>query len=111
MSEQVYQPDHKPVFTESTLSYFGVLGAVAVAAAVFAIAYGLQASDTKPVNESLNAQRIALRGQIEGASRKLISEYGKNADGTYRIPADKAIELIVSEPSALNAARGVSAAK
>lgn len=111
MSEQVYQPDHKPVFTESTLTYFGVLGAVAVAAAVFAVAYGVQSSDTKPVNESLKAQRIALRQQVEGASRKLITEYGKNADGTFRIPADKAVELLVADPAALNAARGVSDAK
>jgi hypothetical protein len=109
MSEQVYQPDHKPLFNETVLTYFGVVGAVAIAIAVF---FGAIAASTpgeaEGVTETLKKLRVAKREEVNGAGRKLISEYGKNANGTFRIPADEAAKILVNNPAALDAARGVS---
>lgn len=88
------------------LTYLGVAACFAITAAVFMVAYGNQYRDTPPVSESLRNQRVELRKKVEGDSRTLISEYGKNADGTHRIPVDKAVEILVTNPAALDAARG-----
>ena len=98
--------EHKD--SSSVLSFIGALAIVGIFAAVLMVAYGNQLSDTKPTDTALRERRVSLRLEVEGASKKLISEYGKNDNGTYRIPADKARELLVSDTaSALAAARGV----
>lgn len=99
----------KSLISESTVTYFGVVAAVIVAAAVFAVAYAARSADTPAVNADLRKQRVDLRLEVEGAGRKLITEYGRNTDGTYRIPADKAAELIVANPDAALAALRASA--
>lgn len=94
----------KPMLSESTVTYFGVLGAVVVAAAVFAVAYGARSADTPAINDDLRKQRVQRRLEVEGAGRKLITEYGKNTDGTYRIPAQKSAEILIANPDAALAA-------
>ena len=109
MSEQVYQPDHKPLFNDTVLTYIGVLGAIAIAIGVF---FGAIAASTpgesEGVSENLKKLRVAKREEVNGAGRKLISEYGKGANGNFRIPADEAAKILVANPAALDAARGVS---
>ena len=111
MSEQVYQPDHKPVFSDTVLTYFGVLGAVAIAVLVFFGAIAVSTpSEAEGVSEGLKKQRIALREEVNGAGKLLITTYGKSATaGAYRIPVDEAAKLLVANPdAALAAARGVA---
>jgi hypothetical protein len=109
MSEQVYQPDHKPFFNDSVLTYIGVLGAVVIAIAVFLGSIAASTpGEAEGVTEALKQQRVAKREEVNGAGRKLISEYGKNANGTFRIPAEEAAKILVNNPAALDASRGVS---
>lgn len=111
MSEQVYQPDHKPFFNETVLTYFGAIGAVAIALGVFFGAAAVSTSgeyDSAGVDPKLAALRIAKREEVNGAGRKLISEYGRNANGTFRIPVEEAAKILIANPAALDAARGVS---
>lgn len=113
MSEQVYQPDHKPLLSDSVLTYFGVVGVVALGILVFLGGYYASSSgsanDTEGVDPKLAAQRIAKREEVNGKGRQLISTYGKSEStpGAFRIPVDEAAKILVTNPAALDAARGV----
>jgi hypothetical protein len=112
MSDQVYQPDHKPLLSDSALTYFAVLGFVAIGVLVFlgaSYASTASAEETTGIDPKLAAQRIAKREEVNGAGRQLISTYGKSTStsGAFRIPADEAAKLLVTNPAALDAARGV----
>lgn len=114
MSEQVYQPDHKPVLSDSVLTYFGVVGVIAIGILVFLGGYYAStagsADETQGVDPKLAAQRIAKREEVNGKGRQLISTYGKSEStpGAFRIPVEEASKLLVNNPAALDAARGTA---
>ncbi len=96
----------KPLLSDSTVAYFGVVAAVIVAAAVFGVAYGLRTADTPAVNADLRERRVTFRQELEGGARQRLAGYGKSevTPGAFRIPADKAAEILVSDPDAALAA-------
>ena len=112
MSDPVYQPDHKPLIGDSTATYFGVVGAVAIAVVVILAATALSTSpELEGVSADVKQRRITLREQVNGEGVALISSYGKSATaGDFRIPVDEAEKLLVNDTAkALDAARGVGA--
>lgn len=109
MSDHSQSQGDKPFFNDTVLTYFGVLGAVAIAIAVFfgAIAYSTP-SAAEDVSEDLIKARVSKREEVNGAAKVLLSSYGKNSETSYRIPVAEAEKILVSNPAALNAARGVA---
>lgn len=112
MSDPVYQPDHKPLLSDSTATYLGVVGAVAICVVVLLAASALTtAPELEGVSPGVKQSRITLREKVNGEGRALISSYGKSATaGDFRIPIEEAEKLLVNNPAAaLDAARGVGA--
>lgn len=109
MSDHSHPQGEKPFFNETVLTYFGVLGSIAIAIAVFYIAIGMSTPGaTEDVSEDLIKARISKREEVNGAAKALITNYGKNSETSYRIPITEAEKILVSNPAALNAARGVA---
>lgn len=107
MSESVSSSDR----LNAVLSYFGVLAVVGIVAAMFALVYNRSGENIPAVSAELAAARVKTRETVIGEGRAVLASAGKNADGTYRIPAGRAVEVLIANPAAALAAARAPEAK
>ena len=79
--------------TGAMLTWAAFAGIFLIAFAVIAVA-NFVVSPKAEVDADLVARRQALLKENTAKALQLISEPGKNADGTYRIPVDQAMQVL-----------------
>lgn len=93
-SSEKHEYGERNVGGDAALTWLGVLGAVAICFAIFAAANYFATAKTPPDFERIK-QRKELLDAVTGKGRLLISEPGKNADGTFRIPVSEAEKILL----------------
>lgn len=87
--------------TGAMLTWVAFVGIFAIAFTVIAIA-NFTTRPKAAVDADLVAKRQALLKENSARAHQLISEPGKNADGTYRIPVDAAVQVLLRDPKGLH---------
>lgn len=85
-----------PLVGAHTRSWLGAAAFVAVAVACVASAY-LLTRPSAAVDAASRAQQVQLRRDIEAKAQQALTQPGRNADGTYRVPIDQAMALLAAD--------------
>ena len=86
------------------LSWLGAASYVLVAFGVIAAAH-FATRPTKPATAANREQHVQLRRDIEAKARQALTQPGRNADGTYRVPLEQTLLLVAQDPRRLDAVR------
>lgn len=88
---------HEDGAAGAMLTWAAFAGIFLIAFAVIAVA-NFAVSPKAEVDADLVARRQTLLRENTAKAQQLISEPGKNADGTYRIPVDQAMQVLLRDP-------------
>lgn len=98
-----------PLVGAHTRSWLGAAAFVAVAFACVAVAY-LVTRPAGRADEASRAQQVQLRRDLEAKAREALTQPGRNADGTYRVPIDQAMALLAADNRRFEQFRAANAA-
>jgi len=96
-----------PLVGAHTLSWLGVAAFVLVAFGCVAVAY-LLTRPSAPADAAYRAQQVQLRRDLEAKAHEALTQPGRNADGTYRVPIDQAMALLAADNKRFNRFRTAS---
>jgi hypothetical protein len=82
--------------SRSALSWLGAAAFVVVAFGSIAVAYFMTRPST-PADTAYLAQQLQLRRELEVKAQAALTQPGRNADGTYRVPIDQAMALLAAD--------------
>ncbi|MDR2981477.1 MAG: hypothetical protein LBV12_04430 [Puniceicoccales bacterium] len=85
----------------SLLTWVGVVGVFAIAFAVLALSNFYSRAKTS-VDAELIQKRQALLKENNAKAYQLITEPGKNGDGTFRIPVKDAVQVLLRDGKSLH---------
>lgn len=100
----------RPFIPGQVYSWLGFAGFILLAILALLYAYLTISPSTSAEKERRLAQKT-LRADTEGKAHGLLNQSKRNADGTYHLPIDTAIALIIENPSILIEMRKPVAAK
>lgn len=87
--------------TGALLTWAACAGFFVVCLGVIAVA-NYRSRPAAAVDADLVARRQALLKETTARGMQLITEPGKNADGTYRIPVDAAVQVLLRDAQSLH---------
>jgi len=106
MSDRSRRPE--PLVGAQTRTWLGVAAFVLVALGVLLAAHLATRPAQSPLAASREAQ-VRLRLELEAKAREALTVPARNADGTYRVPVDQAMELLARDNSRFEAFRQAAA--
>jgi flagellar biosynthesis/type III secretory pathway M-ring protein FliF/YscJ len=103
MSDPRRQP--RPLLGSHTLGWIGAAVAVLAVAAALAAAFRANRASPQAALAANREQQLKLRHEIEAKARQALTQPGRNADGTYRVPIDQVLAMAAKDPRRLDAVR------
>jgi hypothetical protein len=102
MSDRSRRPE--PLVGAQSRTWIGVAAFVVVALGVLLAAHLATRPAQSPLAASRDAQ-VRLRLELEAKAKEALTTPARNADGTYRVPIEQAMELLVRDNSRFEAFR------
>ncbi len=106
MSDRNRRPE--PLVGAQARTWIGVAAFVLAALGVLLAAHLATRPAQSPLAASRDAQ-VRLRLDLEAKAKEALSTAGRNADGTYRVPVEQAMELLARDNSRFEAFRQAAA--
>ena len=96
MSDRTRRPE--PLVGAQSRTWIGVAAFVVAALGVLLAAHLATRPAQSPLAASRDAQ-VRLRLELEAKAKEALSTPARNADGTYRVPIEQAMELLARDNS------------